>query len=107
MSTVDVNVAGLTAYSAGAASVATDLAGAAATAGAAGAEVLAPFFGVIGGDFVAAYAKTFGGHVASIGQLSATVASLGTAAATTAAGYTGADVAHAAGIAGAAPEGVA
>ncbi|MFQ6393190.1 type VII secretion target [Nocardia sp. KC 131] len=71
---------GIVAYGATAHTMAAEMA--AASAGAAGANpaLLGPVMGLIGGDFMAAYAAAHAGHVAAIGQLSAVLTSVGGAA---------------------------
>jgi hypothetical protein len=95
MHKISVNTEGVTAYGA----TATGLSGemAAAAAGAAGADplLLGPVFGLVGGDFLAVYAAAHAGHVASIGELSAVLGSVGVAAAGAAATYTETDLGHA------------
>ncbi|MFE7796089.1 hypothetical protein [Nocardia sp. NPDC057440] len=71
---------GIAAYGASAHTMAAEMA--AASAGAAGADpaLLGPIMGLVGGDFMAAYAAAHAGHVAAIGQLSAVLTSVGGAA---------------------------
>ena len=98
MHKISVDTEGVAAYGA----TATGLAGemGVAAAGAAGADplLLGPIFGLVGGDFVAAYAAAHAGHVAGIGELSAVMGSMGAAAAGAAATYAGTDADHAATI---------
>lgn len=98
MHKISVDTEGVAAYGA----TATGLAGemGVAAAGAAGADplLLGPIFGLVGGDFVAAYAAAHAGHVAGIGELSAVMGSMGTAAAGAATTYSGTDADHAATI---------
>jgi hypothetical protein len=68
---------GITAYGATAAVMSGDLAAAGVSAAAADPTLLGPVMGLIGGDFMTAYAAAHAGHVASIGQLSAVLASMG------------------------------
>ncbi|NKY50553.1 hypothetical protein HGA08_10055 [Nocardia vermiculata] len=98
MHKISVDTEGVAAYGA----TATGLAGemGVAAAGAAGADplLLGPIFGLVGGDFVAAYAAAHAGHVAGIGELSAVMGSMGAAAAGAATTYSGTDADHAATI---------
>lgn len=98
MHKISVDTEGVAAYAA----TATGLAGemGVAAAGAAGADplLLGPIFGLVGGDFVAAYAAAHAGHVAGIGELSAVMGSMGAAAAGAATTYAGTDADHAATI---------
>ncbi|NLU81841.1 type VII secretion target [Rhodococcus sp. HNM0569] len=73
---------------------------AAATAAAAGAELLGPAFGLIGGDFLAAFATVQGAHIASIEKLALVYGGISAAAASSAAGYADTDTATGAGFAG-------
>ncbi|MEV6361541.1 hypothetical protein [Nocardia asteroides] len=81
MTKMSANAEGILAYSATAEVMATDLATAAAGSIASDPTLLGPILGLIGGDFVTAYAAAHAGHVAAIGQLSAVMASMGVATA--------------------------
>ncbi|APE33385.1 hypothetical protein BOX37_04720 [Nocardia mangyaensis] len=89
---------GIVAYSGTAEVMATDLATAAAGAVASDPTLLGPIMGLIGGDFVAAYSAAHFGHVAAIGQLSAVMASMGTATAGAAATLVDTDLNNAAAL---------
>jgi hypothetical protein len=80
MRKMSADTEGIAAYGATAHVMAGEMA--AAGAGAAGADpaLLGPIMGLIGGDFMAAYAAAHAGHVAAIGQLSAVLTSMGGAA---------------------------
>lgn len=58
-------------------------------------ELLGPVFGVVGGDFLAAYAAAHAGHVGSIRELSLVLASMSTAVPRAADSYTSVDDARA------------
>ncbi|MGW5570164.1 hypothetical protein ACWEVD_03095 [Nocardia thailandica] len=104
MRKMSADAEGITAYSATAEVMAGDLAGAAAGSAASDPTLLGPVFGLIGGDFVTAYAAAHAGHVAGIGQLSAVMASMGTATAGAAATLTETDLNNAAPLTAAAGE---
>ncbi|MFG1794066.1 type VII secretion target [Nocardia sp. NPDC049149] len=71
---------GIAAYGATAHTMAGELAAAGVSAAAAEPALLGPIMGLIGGDFMAAYAAAHAGQVAAIGQLSAVLTSMGGAA---------------------------
>lgn len=96
MSKISVDTEGVAAYGATAGGLAAELGSAAAAAVAADPVLLGPVFGLVGGDFVTAYAAAHAGHVASISQLSAVMGSLGTASASAAASYAESDADRAA-----------
>ncbi|MFF0500816.1 type VII secretion target [Nocardia aobensis] len=98
MHKISVDTEGVAAYGATAAGLAGEMG--VAAAGAAGADplLLGPIFGLVGGDFVAAYAAAHAGHVAGIGELSAVMGSVGAAATGAAATYSETDAAHAAAL---------
>ncbi|MBO0854451.1 MAG: hypothetical protein J2P18_11855 [Nocardia sp.] len=93
-----VDTDGVAAYGATAAGLAGEMGVAASGAAAADPLLLGPIFGLIGGDFVSAYAAAHAGHVAGIGQLSAVMGSMSAAAGGSAAGYGATDAAHAAAL---------
>ncbi|MEU2091734.1 hypothetical protein ACWDSF_25595 [Nocardia beijingensis] len=95
---------GIAAYGATAHVMAGEMAAAGVSAAAAEPALLGPIMGLIGGDFMAAYAAAHAGHVASIGQLSAVLTSMGGAATGAAAVLTETDVAHAGALRSAATE---
>ncbi|NMN96132.1 hypothetical protein [Antrihabitans stalactiti] len=74
-------------YGGVAAEMASTLAKTGAAAAAADPAVLGPAFGLIGGDFVAAFTAAHATHVASINQLASLVESMGTIAVSNAANY--------------------
>ncbi|MBB5914802.1 hypothetical protein BJY24_003669 [Nocardia transvalensis] len=98
MHKISVDTEGVAAYGATAGGLSAEMA--AAAAGAAGADplLLGPIFGLIGGDFVTAYAAAHAGHVAGIGQLSAVMGSMGAAAAGAVGAYSETDLGEAAAI---------
>ncbi|MCX5044475.1 type VII secretion target [Aldersonia sp. NBC_00410] len=98
MSEVTADTAGIAAYGATAAGMAASMTTAAATAAVAGPELLGPVFGLIGGDFLAAFASAHAAHLGAIAQASSTLAGIGDAAIGTAAAYAGTDAAHAVGL---------
>ncbi|MBY8858099.1 hypothetical protein K7711_16565 [Nocardia sp. CA2R105] len=81
MPKISVDTEGLAAYGATAGGLAGEMASAATAAAAAEPTLLGPIFGLVGGDFLTAYSAAHAGHVASIGQLSAVLGTMGTAAA--------------------------
>ncbi|WP_225731219.1 MULTISPECIES: hypothetical protein [unclassified Nocardia] len=95
---------GIAAYAASAATMSGDMAAIAANAAGSDPLLLAPVFGLIGGDFLAAYAATHAGHVAAIGQLSAVLGSIGGAATTAATVLTEGDHSRAEGFQSASKE---
>ncbi|NKR47550.1 hypothetical protein GS506_28330 [Rhodococcus hoagii] len=66
-----------------------------AAAGAAGPALLGPVFGVVGGDFVAAFTAAQDAHVAQVRRLSSAWSAMSAAAASTAAAYDATDAAGA------------
>ena len=62
-----------------------------AQAGAAAPALLGPVFGIVGAEFVAAFAAVQAQHVAAIAALTATVGAIATTALGTGAAYSGAD----------------
>jgi hypothetical protein len=77
MPNMSANTEGITAYGATAYGMAGELATAGVSAAAADPVLLGPIMGLIGGDFMAAYAAAHAGQVAALGQLSAVLASVG------------------------------
>jgi hypothetical protein len=98
MSELAAATASIAAYGTSAAEMAAGLTGAAATAAVSGPEVLGPVFGLIGGDFLAAFATAHAAHLGAIADASATLAGIGVTALATAADYAATDAAHAAGL---------
>ncbi|MCX4097249.1 type VII secretion target [Nocardia sp. alder85J] len=95
MERLSVDTQGVAAYGATATGLAGEMGSAATSAAAADPLVLGPIFGLIGDDFVRAYAAAHAGHVAAISQLSTVLGSMGTAATGTAATYSESERAHA------------
>lgn len=91
MPQISVDTEGLAEYGATADGLAGEMATAATAAAAAGPELLGPIFGLVGGDFVTAYSAAHAGHVASIGQLSAVLGTMGTTAAGASVSYASSD----------------
>ncbi|EOM75439.1 hypothetical protein DW322_10245 [Rhodococcus rhodnii] len=100
MTDLDVDTGAVADFSAAAAAVAGDLLGAAATAAAAGPALLGPVFGLVGGDFVAAFAAAHADHVCSIERLSAVFSGVSAAADASVSAYTGTDDATATALSG-------
>ncbi|MFD4366249.1 type VII secretion target [Rhodococcus sp. NPDC058521] len=98
MTDLSVSTDGVTAFGATAASMAAEMTAAAAGAAAAGPMLLGPVFGLIGGDFVAAFATAHAAHTASIAELSGVLGSISTAAGVNAAGYVATETSNAAGL---------
>ncbi|WP_239476801.1 type VII secretion target [Nocardia arizonensis] len=89
---------GIGVYSATAESMSGEMAAAATSAAGASPALLGPIMGLIGADFTTAYAAAHAGHVASIGQLSAVLSSLGGATAGAATVLTETDLNNAAAL---------
>lgn len=87
MADLSADVAAVERFGATAAALGADLTAAGAGAASAGPALLTPVFGLIGGDFLAAFAAAHGGHVAAISELARVYDSLGTTATANAAGY--------------------
>ncbi|MCM6777760.1 type VII secretion target [Nocardia sp. CDC159] len=98
MHKISVDTEGVAAYGATADGLAGEMAAAAAGAAGANPVLLGPIFGLVGGDFVAAYAAAHAGHVAAIGELSAVLGTVGAAVTSAAGSYTATDAAGAAGV---------
>ncbi|GAA4478507.1 hypothetical protein GCM10023094_22290 [Rhodococcus olei] len=71
---------------------------AAAGAAVAGPGLLTPVFGLIGGDFLAAFAAAHGSHTAALANLADTLDSMGAAAAASATAYAETDHGVSAGL---------
>ncbi|CRK50356.1 conserved hypothetical protein [Rhodococcus sp. RD6.2] len=82
---------GIRAYGVAAATMASGVRGAAIGAAAMGPGPLTPVFGLIGGDFLAAFATAHGSHTAALHALADTLDGMGAAAHATAAEYDGTD----------------
>lgn len=104
MRKLSADTEGITAYATSAHVMSGQMA--AATVTAAGAEplLLGPIFGLVGGDFMAAYSAAHAGHVAAIGELSAVLTSIGAASSNAAVSYAETDRTGAAGIQAADPD---
>ncbi|WP_433606300.1 type VII secretion target [Prescottella agglutinans] len=87
MTEFSATTAGIAAFGATAATLATQAEAAGVGAAAAGPALLGPVFGLIGGDFVAAFTGAQTAHAAQLGRLASAWASMGDAALTTAAAY--------------------
>ncbi|WP_305092259.1 type VII secretion target [Prescottella sp. R16] len=98
MSEFSATTSGIAAFG----TTAAGLAGRVGTAGsgisANGTGLLGPVFGLIGGDFVAAFERARGAHSAELGRLAGTWSAMGDAAATTAAAYDATDAYTASGL---------
>ncbi|WP_176459860.1 type VII secretion target [Rhodococcus sp. 14-2470-1b] len=99
MTEISAVAAGIHAFSSTAGSMAGEVAVAAAATAATGPAVLAPVFGVIGTEFLAAFTAVHSAHTAAVSRLAGTVASIGVAASTSAAGYDITDASTAASLA--------
>ncbi|MBJ8347371.1 type VII secretion target [Antrihabitans sp. YC2-6] len=78
-------------YAGVAAEMASQLTAAGAGTAVAGPALLGPVFGLIGGEFVAAFAAAHSAHVAAITDLASKVAGMGAASVASATDYDGAD----------------
>lgn len=87
MSNLSADVAGIAGFSAVADAMAAQVAAAGLATEVHGPATLGPVFGLIGGDFLAAFAAAHGVHLQSLAQLGATLTSMGAAAVSSAAGY--------------------
>ncbi|MGW5075715.1 type VII secretion target [Rhodococcus sp. NPDC004095] len=90
---------GIRAYGATATVMAAGVRQAAAGVATVGPGLLTPVFGLIGGDFLAAFATAHGSHTAALDALADTLDSMGAAAHATATVYDGADRSVAGGLA--------
>lgn len=104
MVNISADAEGIAAYGASAGVMASELAAAGAGASGAAPAILGPIFGLVGGDFLAAYAATHAGHLATIGQLSAVLGTMSGAAGVAAVSYAEADTSTATALRGAAGE---
>ncbi|MGW4480870.1 type VII secretion target [Rhodococcus triatomae] len=82
---------GIRAYGGTATAMASGVRDAALGAAATGPAVLTPVFGLIGGDFLAAFASAHGAHTAALTALADTLDGMGVAAHATATAYDDAD----------------
>ncbi|MEV0467507.1 type VII secretion target [Nocardia tengchongensis] len=99
---ISIHPEGLTAYAATTTVLAADLA--AATTRTATPDLLALAFGLVGADFLTAYAAAHTTHVATLTDLSAILAAASAATGTAVTTYTAHDDAHAAAVRAAATE---
>ncbi|MFE3195580.1 type VII secretion target [Nocardia sp. NPDC059240] len=79
MHRISIHTPGLATYATTTTALATDVATLTPRAASAAPELLAPTFGLIGTDFLAAYTATHATHVADLLELSAAFANIGTA----------------------------
>lgn len=98
MTEVSALPAGMLEYSATAANMSAQVSAAAVATTSCGPVVLTPVFGLIGTEFLAAFACAHAAQVGALGQLATTVGSIGVAATASAAGYVGSDSATAASL---------
>ena len=91
MQRLSVDTTAVADYGGTTALMAEQLAAAGAEAAAATPALLVPVFGLIGADFVAAFAEVQSAHVASIAQLTTVVGAISTSAVGTATEYAGTD----------------
>ncbi|RVW11450.1 hypothetical protein EGT67_03300 [Prescottella agglutinans] len=96
MTEFSATTAGIAAFGATAATLATQAEAAGAAAAVAGPALLGPVFGLIGGEFVAAFGGAQTAHAAQLERLASAWASMSEAAITTAATYDTTDDATAA-----------
>lgn len=101
MPKMSADTEGMAAYGVTANVMAGEMAAAGVNAAGATPALLGPIMGLIGGDFMAAYAAAHAGHTAAIGQLSAVLGSLGVAVTGSAATLTESDLERAAALAAA------
>ncbi|SNT45988.1 type VII secretion target [Rhodococcoides kyotonense] len=87
MAEISAVAAEIQAYAASAGALATEVAGAAAAATAAGPAVLTPVFGLIGTEFLGAAVGVHTAHTAAIARLADALGSIGVATARSGAGY--------------------
>lgn len=88
---VSVDVDAVHRYATTTSSMARELETAGAGTAAAGPALLGPAFGLIGGDFVAAFAQAHSSHVSRIDGLAAVLHAMSAAATASADGYVGTD----------------
>ncbi|MFI9506530.1 type VII secretion target [Nocardia sp. NPDC052566] len=91
MRKMSADTEGIAAYAASADVMSGEMAAAGVSAAGAEPALLGPIFGLVGGDFMAAYAAVHAGHVAAIGQLAAVLTSIGGATSVAAAALTETD----------------
>ncbi|GAB2627555.1 type VII secretion target [Prescottella soli] len=91
MTEFSATTAGIAAFGTTAATLATQAEAAGVGAAAAGPALLGPVFGLIGGDFLAAFGGAQAAHAAQLDRLASAWASMSDAALTTAAAYDATD----------------
>lgn len=100
MGEFSARTASIATFGATAAALAAQTEAAGAAAAAAGPALLGPVFGVVGGDFVAAFTAAQDAHVAEVRRLSSAWSAMSAAAASTAAAYDTTDSAGAGALIG-------
>ncbi|WP_137724622.1 type VII secretion target [Prescottella subtropica] len=98
MSELSVTTSGITGFGTTAAGLAGRVGTADSGISADGAGLLGPVFGLIGGDFVAAFDRARAAHSAELGRLAGTWTAMSDAATTTAAAYDATDAHTASGL---------
>ncbi|WP_433564747.1 type VII secretion target [Nocardia sp. CA-151230] len=96
MHRISIHPDGLTAYATTTTVLGADLAAAAAHAATAAPELLVPAFGLIGADFLTAYAAAHGTHLTTLDEVSTALTAMSATTATATAAYTAHDSAYAA-----------
>lgn len=104
MVNISADAEGIAAYGTTTGVMASELVAAGAGTSGAAPGILGPIFGLVGGDFLAAYAAAHAGHTATIGQLSAVLGTMSGAAGVAAVSYAEADTSNAAALRNAAGE---
>ncbi|NLG56466.1 MAG: hypothetical protein GX542_12610 [Rhodococcus sp.] len=98
MENLEANTASIAAFGATTASMAAELQAAAVTAAASSPAMLAPVFGIIGGDFLAAFTAVHTAHLASIEKLSGVLTGISSATVAAGAAYSSSDESNAAAL---------
>ena len=99
MNDLRADTASIAEFAATAATMSAEMQAAGLGAAAAGPLLLGPVFGVIGGDFVAAFATAHAAHLASIEKLSGVLGGISATALANAAAYEGTEAATTAALA--------
>ncbi|MEU2004203.1 type VII secretion target [Rhodococcus sp. NPDC019627] len=99
MNDLRADTASIATFAATAATMGAEMQAAGLTAAAAGPLLLGPVFGVIGADFVAAFATAHAAHLASIEKLAGVLGGISTTALANAANYDSTDMATTAALA--------
>ncbi|GAF51100.1 hypothetical protein RW1_096_03060 [Rhodococcus wratislaviensis NBRC 100605] len=99
MNDLRADTASIAEFAATAATMSAEMQAAGLGAAAAGPLLLGPVFGVIGGDFVAAFATAHAAHLASIEKLSGVLGGISATALANAATYEGTEAATTAALA--------